>query len=838
MQHCCKNTKYYLNATMLHFYITFEISKNKKLNYVMQNTFILILLIWFSVPSFLIAQSEKECTYAIEGRVFDSETNEPVVFVNVQIKHTTRGTSSDETGYFKIDGLCKKEYDLVFSYLGYKTLTHHHDFHHPFLEIYMAPDKYLLESIVVEAKANQSALESISLSKISTEQLENTASESLGEVVSQIPGISTLRTGQNIVKPIIHGLHSNRILMINNGLRHEFQNWGEDHAAEIDLSNTKEIEVVKGAATVRFGPDALGGVILTNPHKMKLSTPLEGKFRLMGRSNGQTGHSALELRKGLKRFSFMGGGAYTKQGDLRAPNYFLTNTGKEEKSYYGGFRIHPFAELDIEGYYSHVDQKLGILSGSVFGNLDDIIYAISADTPLYTKPFSYDIGKPRQETQHDLYKATVKYTGKNNVLKAVYGHQINQRKEFGVRRVDAPNIDLRLVSQSLDVDWSHQNLLGLSGRLGVQLLKKANDNLPGTNTVPFIPNYDEKRVGIYLIESKNIGKHSLEMGIRYDYMNSFITGREPDNTIYNNEVVYKNFSGTIGIKAQLSEHITFQTNLGTAWRAPNVAELYRFGQHAFYLDYGLWRYTVDEQYDFVTTSEGILTEEDRAVPSEVGYKWINTFTVNRPKFRSEITGYVNYIDNYIFSKAAGITTTTRGSFIFNIYDQTNALFWGIDLYNEWNHSATFASVLKGSYLWSKQADDNDFFVGQPPAQINYALSYQPSISFLDKTEFEIGFNYTFEQWQHPQIFTVEEFLYSFQTEIDRFKDEAPDFDILPPPPGYFLTNFSWKSSYKKLNWQFLVRNIFNSSYRVYTDRLRYFADDLGRNFIFSLNYRI
>lgn len=802
-----------------------------------KSSFFLILFLLFSTHALLTAQVEEKCIYSIEGKVFNLETKEPLSFVNIQIENTSQGTTSDESGNFKFDGLCEKEYTLVFAFLGYKTLTHHHDFHHPFLEIYMAPQEYVLESIVVEAEASQNTLQSITLTNISGEQLASSASESLGDAVSQIAGVSTLRTGQNVVKPIIHGLHSNRILMINNGLRHEFQNWGEDHAAEIDLSSVGEIEVIKGAATVRYGPDALGGVILTNPKKMELSTPLKGQFRLLGRSNGQAGHGAIELRKGFKRLSFLGGGARTKQGDLQAPNYHLTNTGKEETSYYGGFRIHPFAELNIEGYYSHVDQKLGILSGSVFGNLDDIVTAISVDTPLYTMPFSYDIGKPRQETQHDLYKATIQYIGQKHAITAVYGHQINQRQEFGVRRVDAPNIDLKLVTQSLDVDWSHQDLFRFSGRLGVQLLKKANDNLPGTNTVPFIPNYDEKRLGIYLIESMDIGKHSLEVGVRYDYLNSYIVGREPDNTIYRNTVIYKNFSGTIGIKTQLNEHSTFQTNLGTAWRAPNVAELYRFGQHAFYLEYGLWRYTIDDRFDFITTSEGILTEEDRAVPSEVGYKWINTYTINYPNFRSEITGYVNYIENFIFSKPGGITLTPRGSFVFNIYDQTNALLWGIDMHNEWKHSSAFTSIFKGSYLWSKQTQDNDFFVGQPPAQLGYALSYQPTISFLDQTKFEIAFNYTFEQFQHPRILTVEEFLYSFQFDIIRFEEDAPDFDILPPPPSYLLTNFSWKSTYKNFNWQFQVRNIFNKSYRVYTDRLRYFADDLGRNFILSLTYR-
>ena len=803
----------------------------------MKKSLWLILLFVITTSGIISAQLNEECNYSVEGRVFNLDTKEAMAFVSIQIDNTTLGASTDDEGYFKISNICDKEYDLIFAFLGFETVKHHHDFHHPSLEIFMAPQDYLLESVVVEAEASHSNLQTITSVKISGEELAFSASESLGDALGKITGISTLRTGQNIVKPIIHGLHSNRILMINNGLRHEFQNWGEDHAAEIDLSSIDEIEVIKGASTVRFGPDALGGVIVSNPNKMELSTPLKGQVRLLGRSNGRATHTTAELRKGFKRFSFLGGIALTNQGDLRAPDYFLTNTGKDEYSYYGGLRIHPFAELDIEAYYSHVDQKLGILSGSVFGNLDDIVNAVQAETPLYTQPFSYDIGKPRQQTQHDLFKATIQYLGQKHAFKAVYGNQLNQRQEFGVRRVDAPNIDLKLRTESLDFDWSHENLFGLTGRIGVQLLKKANDNLPGTNTVPFIPNYDEKRLGIYLVESLELGNNVLELGIRYDHLNSYIVGREPDNTIYRNTVIYSNFSGTIGFKAKINEHATFQSNLGTAWRAPNVAELYRFGQHAFYLEYGLWRYTIDERFDFITTSEGILTEEDRAVPAEVGYKWINTYSINKKNFRSEITAYVNYIKNYIFAKAGGVTLTPKGYFIFNIYDQSDALFWGIDMHNEWTHSKAFSSVFKGSYLWSKQTDDNDFFIGQPPAQLEYELSYRPNLPILKKSEFQIGFNYTFEQTQHPRILTIDEFLYAFQGDVIRFGENAPDFDILPPPPGFLLTDFSWKSSFKNFSWQFQIRNVFNTSYRVYTDRLRYFADDVGRNFVLSLNYR-
>ena len=147
-------------------------------------------------------------------------------------------------------------------------------------------------------------------------------------------------------------------------------------------------------------------------------------------------------------------------------------------------------------------------------------------------------------------------------------------------------------------------------------------------------------------------------------MDSYIVGREPDNTIFRNDLTYQNFSSTIGFKTSLFDHHTFRSNFGTAWRAPNVAELYRFGQHSFVLEYGLWRYTIDDRFDFVVTTEGILDETDRPVDPEIGYKWINTYEIQKDHFRTEITGYVNYIENFFMTQPGGFTRTPRGVFIY------------------------------------------------------------------------------------------------------------------------------------------------------------------------------
>ncbi len=797
---------------------------------------IVLAFLFAAVPA--PAQQPGTCDRTVTGKVYDAQTEQPLAYASVLVEGTDDGAVTNEEGYFEITELCEKEYDLVVSYLGYKTVRHHHDFHHPFVEIFLAPEGLTLEGVVVEAEAAPTELNTVSSVRLSKEELESVASESFGDVAGQIAGVSTLSTGQNIVKPVIHGLHSNRILTINNGLRHEFQNWGSEHAPEIDPSLIDELEVIKGAATVRYGPDALGGVILIRPPRMELSTPLQGKVNLTGKSNGRSGEAAVELRKGFKRFSLLGGGAYVKQGDLHAPDYQLTNTGKEERSYYGGFRLHPLPWLDLEGYYSHFDQELGILSGSVFGNLDDLQRAIERDTPFYTQPFSYDLDPPKQRVSHDLVKGTLRLTGDRQALTVQYGYQFNHRQEFGVRRTDAPNIDLELVTQSVNADWRHPGIGPFSGKLGFQWQKQANDNQPGTNTVPFIPNFDSKQYGIYLIESFDIGDNTFEIGARFDNMEADITGREPDNTIYRNTIQYRNLTATVGMIRPLGEYTSFRTNFGTAWRPPNVAELYRFGQHAFFLEYGLWRYTIDPKFDFISTSEGILDQNDRPVPSEVGYKWINTYSINRPDFQAEFTGYVNYIKNYIYAKPGGLTRTPRGYFVYFIYDQADALFWGIDASAEWRHSPKFISTLKGSYLWSQQLNPRDFFAGQPPPRLSYDLAFRPEFAGLEQNAFGLSASYTFEQFQHPRIISVEEFLYAGQEGIDRFRDDASDFDILPPPPGYFLLDLSWRASYRRLSWQVQVRNVSNQSYRNYTDRLRYFADDLGRNFVLSLTYRL
>src|SRR5690606_30575931 len=117
--------------------------------------------------------------------------------------------------------------------------------------------------------------------RLSSRQIQGNGGKMLAESLTAISGVSTVGKGYSIVKPVINGLHSNRILILNNGVRQEGQKWGIEHAPEIDPFTAHQLEVVKGAQAVRYGADALGGVILASADDIDLDRDWKGNIDLI-----------------------------------------------------------------------------------------------------------------------------------------------------------------------------------------------------------------------------------------------------------------------------------------------------------------------------------------------------------------------------------------------------------------------------------------------------------------------------------------------------------------------------------------------------------------------------
>lgn len=768
--------------------------------------------------------SQKVCDYAIEGVILDIETNQPLAFATIKIEGTNQGTIADEAGYFALKNVCDKEVHLEVRFLGYKTLVHHHDQHHANPTIYLAPNDNELQSVIVEGRQTD-RIASIAVQKKEISKIA-TLGSSIGELSSQLTGVSLLSTGANVSKPMIHGLHSNRVLVINNGVRHGYQAWAEEHAPEIDPSNVEQIEVVKGAATVKYGPEALGGVILYNAIRPSFDQPLGGSFGSSYKTNGRAYSSQLNLKQGSHRFAWNVSGFGIYQGDLKAPDYNLSNTGKRE--YGGSFNTYlhrPKFDMQVSG--SYFTQELGILRGSIVGSVTDLQNAIDRSKPNPTFDPTYSIQNPKQETKHGLLKYDLSVFAGEHIFNLEYAIQQNLRKEFDIRRGEnnnRPIMDLELITHNIETEWIQPTIGSWSGSTGIQVYTQNSDNKPGTNTVNFIPYYDILNMGVYAIQSIKKENTTYELGVRFDNQSIKVadTTTITEEVIYSRENDFSNFTFTLGLRKKFNQHLTFFSNLGTAWRPPNVAEVYSYGYHHARIQFGLWRY----EFNPNISTLNILDESSRATPSERSIKWVTGLETKKDQYQAELVFYANQINNYIFLRPNGVTVGIAGTFPYFLYDQTNAFFIGSDWDIRFFHSRKFTSEVKVSYVYASETENKQPLLEIPPLNIDYSLDY-----LKGAFGYSFNLNYTARQWHAPGVIDPIRFQEG-TVEVD------PNviFDFMAPPESYLL--IGGRIFYQKDRWKLdlNIQNMVNKSYRIYTDRLRYYTDAIGRNVSFSLEY--
>lgn len=792
----------------------------------------LILSFFLFIWSLSAIAQEEPCPYTVSGKVMDIETKEPIPYVTVKVKDSEKYVLTDEEGHFLINDLCSNTSILIISCLGYSDSTneHHHE-HGSLPHFYLTQKVTGLNEVTIKAqKGREKGTETISQVTLVKEEITSNPTQSLAAALSREQGVTFSSTGTNVQLPVIHGLSGNRILVLNNGIKHGFQNWGTDHAPEIDITAANSITVIKGASGVRFGPEALGGAILVESTLLRLNNPLYVDLGTGFQTNGRGINTNLEIGSSTDKWGYFLNGNYTKIGDRKAPDYNLTNTGKDEKSF-GFGAIRHFTSWDLKIHYSFVDQNLALLRSSIASSGDAFERAINSDAPIIINPFSYAIAAPNQTTQHHLAKAEINWYSNLGKFSLLGGVQLNKRDEFDVRRnSENPIIDLDLMTNDYQLEWKHPDWSGLDGLIGVQYFSQNNDNNPGTDTTPFIPNYNTSRYSAFGIESLKFGKNILEAGVRFDFESSNVRGRETNQAIFRDDYNFANLTASLGYSRALSETSSFRTNLGTAWRTPNMAELFSFGQHGFKNTYGLLRFT-DENGALSTNDVTPLDES--AVESEKGYKFINEFQTDGSSSSHNLTVYSHYIENYIFDRPIGVFGTIRGPMPAFIFDQADALFLGADYswQKEWTKS--ISGVFGFSYLWSRNIGENEPLINQPPISTSLEIKWdQGKLWRFESSKLMIRPSYTFRQFQAPRTVSPE----SLIDGTTGITTDSKIFDFIDAPSGYFLLDLSWNFKWKNIQGSISAQNLLNSRYRNYLNEMRYFADEPGRNLLFTFNY--
>ncbi len=802
----------------------------------MRTIYSILIFLGLAIGGF--AQAPAPCSHEVKGVILDSKTKKPLPFVAVVVKGANQHTITDRNGMFNIKGICDIKNDLEISCMGYcKKNCSISPFQGKASKIYLDEEVYTLGSVsVIAEKKKVQGTETMSQLTMKKDALSGNLTQSLAATLSKVEGVAFASTGSNVQLPIIHGLYGNRILILNNGLKHGFQNWGTDHAPEIDVASANSITVVKGAAGVRYGPEALGGAIVIESAPLILNKPLEVGVGTGFETNGKGYFANAGIKKGYKNWSYQIGANLTRIGDRHAPDYNLTNSGKKENSINAGLR-YKYKKWDFKTYYSYVKQDLGILLASTGqSDIHALIRAMNSKKPdsSYIKPFSYDINQPYQATEHHLGKFEVKwrYSDEANLVLRV-GSQLNKRNEYELRRNrDRPVIDLDLITNDYQLEWKHPKWFDLNGLVGLQMFMQNNDNNPGTNRTPYIPNYNSRRYSAFVTESFIRNNNTIEAGVRIDYEYNNARGRQHDAKIFRHQYSFANITSSLGFIHRFTAQNTFRTNVGIAWRTPNMSELYAFGKHGTEIKFGSLRYEWNDERGRPDTNEVFEIEKQGSSP-ERGYKWINEFHIQENDNTFNTTFYLNYIENFIFDRPYGFTKTAAGPFPAYVFVQADALFIGIDATWKRKWSDSFNGNFGLSYLWSRNIEKDEPLINQPPFKTSYELIWNVKDYWkLKSSRLSIKPSYTARQFQAPRTVPPED----IRDKIADISLESEIFDFKDAPDGYFLMDIAYKINIGDFESSFSVKNIFNTRYRDYLNEMRYYADNPGRNFLFSIKY--
>jgi len=745
--------------------------------------------------------SAQDCAFRITGTVTDDHFH-PVTGAVVFLKFdASRGAATDTGGHFTITGICPGHVELVCRAMGFTAVSLHADINgNTPVQIILSAGANQLAQVFIKGR-RVTDLRTVSSTELRGLEKFRTAGSSLGEALKSLPGLNAINNGPTISKPVIHGLHSNRVLILNNGVRQEGQQWGSEHAPEIDPFVANEISVVKGAASVRYGADAVGGVVLLNPDPLQEYKGISGNVYLIGQSNGRMGtvSGTLQGRTDSNGLQWRVQGTAKRAGNFRTPGYYLKNTGMEETDFSAQLGYHRKG-FSLGAFYSYFHTRNGIFEGSHAGNITDLTAAISRSRPLTESVFSYHIGRSYQTVNHGLAKLSGSYQFANeSKIEVTAARQGDLREEYDISLpytndptlLSKPQVSFKLITHSAEVVYhtgTHRRFstdVGISGNTQGNVFRGIRY---------LIPNFRTYSGGAFAVERYEKDRLLLEAGLRYDYRWQRVYQRDTRTLdVYNTTLTFANPSGTVGASWHFTDKLQVSGNIGTAWRAPSVNELYIHGVH----------------FSDATYQDGDSTlRAERALNASLTVKY------DARKLRGTIDVYRNHIGNYIYeTPQAQPVTLLSGTFPAFRFTQDNVVISGLDgaLQYDLFSSVTLQSRVTLVRGYNKTADD--------------WLIYMPA----DRYEHGVVFN--LHQWHF-----MDEPYISVENVTVLHQSRAPQgLDYAAPPPGYSLFNagvgFRSDIGKKQVRFDFTVANITDKPYRDYLDRFRYYADNIGINFI-------
>jgi iron complex outermembrane receptor protein len=721
---------------------------------------------------------------SLRGKISNDTTRSPVKDAVVFISELNLSTKSDSNGEFLFENLPVQKFVVQVKLLGYKTqilpvnLTETGT-----LNIFLSKNYFEFPELVIYGY-NVSSQEKTAnvISQLSTDEMRNNGAMNLSDGIAKIPGVSQLSTGAGISKPVIRGMFGNRIQTVLFGLRFDNQQWQDEHGLGLSDVGVDHVEIIKGAASLLYGSEAMGGVlnIIEEKPPAQNNVIADASTRFFSNTYGNATDAGIKGATGKMNWRI-------RIGEESHADYSDGNDKRILNSRFGGY----YGKAGI-GFRKDrwINETNYMISQSNFGFLMDPIQL--QDQP--DSRLSRNFDKPHHTVNLNILSTQNYFFFKESKLKLNAGFQNNNRQEQeGGNKI---SLNMILNSYILNALWTKQITKKTEFSLGTQDYFQTNKNIGSRTIIPDAKQYESSAFAYFKTVFKQI---IIEGGLRYDlrFIETFSTGiintdpTTPGTKICPFSRLYNATNGSIGFSWFDDKHWNVKSNISSGYRAGNLAELSSNGLHE-----GTIRYEIGDI--------NLKLEQNLCGDILIGYQ--------SALISLSASAYLNHFFNYIY--LSGTDEQYIGFQIYR-YVQKNASIQGLELASElhpgkikWFNWITSYSYIAGTL------DDGGYLPFIPAPKIN--------------SDIKLTFNK-----ENKQLYIKPGVSYIFQqTTPGQFETSTSDYTLFNLSTGIYIKRI--KNDYQvSLN----ANNILNTVYYDHLSRYKYFGIyNLGRNV--CLNFKI
>lgn len=672
----------------------------------------IILFIGISTNSFAI--NNPPVKSFLSGTITDAATHKPLQGASITIHDVKVTTLSNQNGIFKTPVFANGKYLVEISYVGYATIIEQVDINAETTKNFSLTERVTeQEAVTVTGTTSATKIKNNPQAVVVVSKLDlyKTSSTNIIDALSKtVAGLSAITTGAAIAKPIIRGLGYNRMITINDGIRQEGQQWGDEHDIEIDEASVQKAEVLKGASSLMYGSDAMAGVLnIISNQPIQMNT-VKVNFNLGYVDNNKMYSSNVSVAGHLKNGFNWNVYNSTKQ----AADYENKFDGKVFNSRFNENNFGGYIGINKSWGFSHLlissfNQKLGLIEGardSATGLFT--VFASTTQEHIATNDElnSRDLFVPYQNIHHFKIATDNSFNFKKGRLTFNLAYQQNIRKEFG--DVDAnttPNLYFDLQTINYNLQYHLQEHKGWKTSFGVNGMQQTNANKAFETLIPAYHQFD---IGGFVVSKKTFDKFTVSAGVRIDNRNLNTTELiENGNTKFAAfRKSFANFTTSAGVSYIANENLTLKLNVAKGFRAPSVSELSSNGAHEG-----------TNRYEYGNSN----------LQSEKSFQVDAGFEVSNEHISFSVNTFYNYINNYIFYNK--LNAVGGGDSLINVdgkdvaafqFNQSNALLVGfeanLDFHPhplDWLHIQNSFSYVRGKFVDNVNGSINLPFMPQP-----------------------------------------------------------------------------------------------------------------------------